>query len=131
MHEFPSQPGFFRSFLTAVAIGGLVYGAYRVNGEMQPVLTTWHEIVKDFEENSDMSFYYTEQNYSLDVGVASSTCLEGTGAGVTRVRPNLEQQEYDLYVRKAGGVALDLASIQSCVVKTVGAPITVKVIPVG
>jgi hypothetical protein len=131
MHEYPTQPGFFQSLATLGLVGALVYGAYRVNGEMQPLVDTWHEIVHDFDGISGAEYYFeTNHNYSIEVGSAAFGCLEGQQGGVARVNANPAEQHYDVYVRRTGQTVLNLSGVDACIVKTTGADITVRVVAV-
>jgi hypothetical protein len=132
MHEDDRQPGFLRSFTAIALVGAVAYGAYRVNGEMQPLVDTWHKMVTDLDDVTGANYYFEKNtNYSIGIGTSAADCLAGSDAEVKRVKANPADQQYDLYVRHAGQAAFDLSAVSSCIVKATGADITVRVVPVG
>ncbi len=119
--------------MAAGMVGAIVFGAYKLNGEMQPLTDVWNGITSDVDKLTGYSFEQDGgvRNNSIELGTASTECLGGTGAGVVQIDTSPNDGGDVIYLRQANAAEINLSDIQKCFAKAVAKNIPVHLVVVN
>ena len=124
--------GALQSIFAVGMVGAVVFGAYRLNGELNPITDIWNQITTDANRALGDSLDQTKrQNMSIELGTAAGDCLSATGAGVVKIDVSPENSSSIVYVRQAGGAALNLLGITNCLSRAVPKDMSVRVVVIN